>query len=373
MTLGCSTNIAYITDRGGKVVLGLLEPTSLVRWGRIRDGISAATVTVASPSVACCAVLSKMRCGRHEMVIYRDGKRVWEGPLTRVSYHGTFVQVDAEDVMHYAFRTICHAGYNNNYPNTTPVTERMRTIMLAEMARKEALDPPIDVLPYLQIDTDVETAHTSRITLPYQTTVWEDVDALAAKSGLDYSVIGRRIFANGTHDIIGRTPVATEADFLGDVVVTEYGVDLVTYSAVTDGLGHWGAVGAIHPYYGEWEILNTAFQETENVSATVTPTTAALRSQARRNSAGRLPPPLVVRVPDSSTVHPETSVFTMENLVPGIRVPLMATATCRTIRQEQKLDSMRVEETDSGETIAVTLSPAPGALPEDWVESGSDG
>ena len=378
MALGREEHTVFITDRGGKNVVGQVPKFNLVRWNRVRDDISDATVAVPADDPKCCELLSEVRSGRHEMVIYRGDKRVWEGPITRPSYSRTQNILVARDVMHYPYRAICKRQYSNAYPNIGPVTERAKTILTTELARFEALSPPIDVLPYLDVRTNHNTARTSRKTLPYQVTAWEDVDALAAKSGLDYTVIGRRIVMNDTHDVIGRTQTMTDADFQGDIIVTEYGMELSTFAAVTDGFGHYGHVGGKDDYYGIWEILATAYEETpvELVGSLTPAQIRALRAelidQADRNRRGRYPAPLVVRVPDNSPLNPDTTALTIDDLVPGIRIPLRTDITCRTITQEQKLDSVRCEATDSGETFTVTISPAPGVIP-DSLETGADG
>lgn len=364
-----------VSDRGGMAVFGAIERPSLVRWDRQRDAISEATIRVNHPTPKCLEVLERLRSGRHEIIVHRGDKREWEGPIVRIGYASSYVEVVARDVMHYAYRTIARQGYNNGYPKVAAVTDRMALMMTNEMARKEALDPAINVLPYLDIRTHSGTARTSRVTKAYQTTVWEDIDAMAARSGLDYAVIGRRIFANDVHDIIGRTQTMTQADFQGEIIVTEYGMELATYSAVTDGEGRWGAIGGVDDYYGEWELLNTAYQEeeTDGQSAAVQEIpTSELRTQADRNVAGRYPAPVLVRVPDSSLLNPSTTALRFSDLIPGIRIPLRATLTARTVAQEQKLDFVRVEETEAGETVRVTLSPAPGTQPEAWESSGSD-
>jgi len=367
----CEIHHVVITDRGGRRAIAELDSVSAVRWSRIRDDMSKGLVRISTGGAKCCDILGDLRTGRHEMVIYRGDDRVWEGPITRLAYRPGEVEIDARDVMFYPYRTIARAAYNNAHPNVTTVTERMRTMLTNELSRKERLDPPINVLPYLDIRTDSQTARTARNTKPYQMTVWEDIDSMAARAGLDYTVIGRRILGWDVHHSIGQTATLTEQDFLDEVIVTEYGMELATYSAVTDSEGNWGAVGigqpgseSIDPYYGEWELLNTSYAE--DVSDTSTPTTkpstAELRSQAARNLAGRHPAPVVVRVPDNASLDPRSTALSISDLCPGVWVPLRSTATCRPVTQMQKLDRLAVEENSQGETISVSLSTAPGPL-----------
>jgi hypothetical protein len=85
-----------------------------------------------------------------------------------------------------------------------------------------------------------------------------------------------------------------------------------------------------------------------------------MSSQARRNISNRWPTPIVVRVPDNSTLNPETNV-TFDQLVPGVWIPLRAVSTLRTVTQWQKLDSVSVDYAGGVEQVKVVMSPAPNS------------
>jgi hypothetical protein len=193
--------------------------------------------------------------------------------------------------------------------------------------------------------------------------VYEEIDDLASRSGLDYTVVGRSIILFDRHVEFSRTPAVSENDFIGGIIVASYGMEGATYAAVTDGQGTWGEVGGVDPYYGEWEILDTAYLEQagnpyEAPTVPTPPTVGEMASQAQRNLNGRNPVPVIVRVPDGSQLNPN-GVLRMEHLVPGIRVPLVATLTARTFSQMQKLDNVKVQESaENAETITITMSPA---------------
>lgn len=377
--IGCENHTVVVTDRGGVDVLFQLDKVNLVRWERVRDDISEAVIRVNNPGPSCCRDLADIRTGRHELVIYRGKDRVWEGPISRITDAPDYVEIAARDVMYYAARTIMRQAYSNAHPNTDFVTERARKVMLAEMARKEALSPPINVLPHLDVRTTPTTARTARSTKEYQMYVFDDLDTMAARSGMDYTVVSRRIVLWDVHESIGQTRPMTDSDFIGPVIVTEYGAELCTYSAVTNGEGVWGASGvgpvgnpSVGPYYGEWELLHTSFEEGEAPSTDTTPpSTEELRMQASRNLASRFPTPTVVRIPDSTVLNPQTTAITFDELIPGMWIPLTASGSCRKVSQMQKLDKVRVEESGTGERIMLTLSPAPGSVPS-TITQGSD-
>jgi hypothetical protein len=370
MALSCELHTAYIYDRGGRRQIGLLEPMIRIKWNRTRDDVSAATLYVSSPGIECSKMLGITESGRHEVVIFRGDKRVWEGPVVRISYMGQHVEIEAHDVMQYAARTIMHNEYDNRYPNNGKVLDRIKRIMTAELARKEACDPAYNILPHVRYiystDPTVKDANTAAHTEPYEYTVFQHIDNYAARGGLDYTVLGRSIMFFDVHQKIGQTAMVTADDFLGDPVITQYGMELGTRVAMTNGKGVWGAAGGIDPFYGEWELLHQAYDESAGPTDPADePTKAELESQARRAWQQSKLPPLVARIPDNTALNPN-GVLTIDDLVPGTWIPLSVEVPGRTVQQMQKLDKMSVEETaQGGEVIKVVLSPA---YTEEFVE-----
>jgi len=362
--LGCKNHRAFIYDRGGLRKIGDLGKLSLTRWERRRDDVSQATVRIPVPSAECLSAVGLAEAGRAELVIFRGADRVWEGPLTHITTEGSTIELQGRDVMHYVNRTIMRAEYDNRYPHNGKALDRVKRIMDAEMARKEALNPPANVLPYVQYvyatAPGVTDAGTASHTLPYESTVFNHIDSLAARGGLDYTVVGRKIIFFDVHQPLGQTAQVTAADFIGDPIITQYGMELATAVTFTDGKGHWGTYGGDDPYYGEWETLYQAYDENaDSTDPEDVPSVAELQSQARRTWAQGRRPPLVVRVPDNTSLNPAGSLA-ISDLVPGVWIPLSATLPGRSVSQMQKLDNMQVEETAAGgENIKVTLSPAP--------------
>lgn len=364
MALHCEKHTAFLYDRGGMRRLGSLGNIDRVKWERIRDDISSGSVRIATRGPDCDRTLGLATAGRSELVVYRGGIRVWEGPVTHIAYQGTSVEITARDVTHYIYRTMMTKEYNNRYPNIGRATDRVHRIIMDELVRMEAQSPPINVRQHVVLHSTVDDAKTSARTLPYQMTVFEHMDTLAARGGIDYTVIGRALHIWDTHEALGRTGIVTETDFLDNVVITEYGMELATVSAVTDGKGRVGIAGAADPFFGLVEVLDTAYDESsgedwdEGAEQPEPPSVAEMRSQAQRILAGRNPVPVVVRVPDNASLNPN-GILTIEDLVPGVFIPLQADLPGRSLSQMQKLDRMTVEETKDGETISVVMSPAP--------------
>lgn len=361
MPLDCVQNHrVYIYDRGGVTRIGELKNLNRVKWGRVRDDISEAEVDISGAYCAGNAVtLDMLEPGRHEFVVFRGDERAWEGPITRALYTRTGISFFAKDVLHYAYRTAMQGAYSSAYPNVEFATSRAKRILIAELGRAwETLTPPINVLPYLVEHHTSTDAQTSRVTVPMQSTVFEHIDDIAAKGGMDYTTVGRAIHLWDTDKPLGYAPRVTDGDFLGDIYVTAYGMELGTRAIATDGQGHWGEAGGIDPYYGAWERLATAYDEETDDGPP--PTEAVLRSQAQRNLSGRNPTPIQVRIPDGSSLNPK-GVLGVEHLVPGTYIPMTSSLTARKISQMQKLNKVDFTESAEGEQITVTMFPASAA------------
>lgn len=348
----------FIYDRGGRRRVAEIEKPSQVAWSRLRDEVSEGSVTLdASQAVRQRAQLEQVEPMRHELVIFRGDERVWEGPLTLLQSVGDQVTFGAKDVLHYANRRAMHARYSNAFPNVDSVVRRAAKILRAEMALRETENPPINVLPHLRTWEFPTDARTSRVTEAYEMYVYEHLDELAAKGGLDYTVLGRSILLWDTSRPIGQTRAVTQADFLGPLRISIYGMEFASWSISTDGEGNAGIAGNADPYYGNVELLATAYDEETADKDEAPPTVAELRSQAVRNLAGRNPVPVHVGVPENSRLNPN-GVLAIGDLVPGVHIPLTVASPIRTLSQMQKLNNVKVTETSSGEEITVSMGPA---------------
>lgn len=367
--LGCGINKAYIYDRGGKNERGKLTQTTLIRWERKRDDISSATIRVEGWNADCGALLANTRSWINELVIFREGpqglERVWEGPITRIKYHPDYVEIEARDVMAYVYRRILRLGFNDAYPRLKSIVTRAK-----ELIQNALIYDDPNVLQYLSPRETGDDANSSRVVKAWSNTVWGVVDDMAAKNGLDYTTVGRRILLWDTHNEIGRLPEMKDGDFNESPVVTEYGMQLANLYGVTNntdiyGFAMRGFDGDDPLYYGFIEMLSSSYAESETGSSETLVGEARqdaidkLSDQAERNINNRWPTPVVVAIPDNSTLQPELNVG-INQLIPGVWIPLRANTTLRPVVQVQKLDYMRSESTGGAdEKISVIMSPRP--------------
>lgn len=372
--LGCGDNKVYVYQRGGQHYVGEITPIASLRWERRRDDIGGITVETNGFSPDCGALLKSIHCWTHELVVIRDGERVIEGPITRITDTPTGFHIEAGDVMRYVYRRVMRQGYNDSYRvlnnvqyGSVSVVQRARQIIMNALAP----DDP-NVLPYLTSFDFPDDARESRAVPDMAKTAWEEVDSLAATAGLDYSVVGRRIILNDTHRPIGRLAELRTQHFNNPPVVSEYGMLYANVFGVTNNNGIYGIAdrreGNGYGSTGLVEMLASAYGEEQGGGSVETMDSEAqgelervLTLQAERSISSRYPIPLVVRVPDNSTLMPDTPVK-INHLVPGVWIPLRADGSVRKVAQWQKLDAVTVtQDPRSGEKVAVTMSPAPNA------------
>lgn len=386
--IGCGINRVYVYDRGGKVLRGEITDIRQLQWNRKRDDISEATLTLSGWGSDCGALLARTRCWINEIVIFRDGVRVWEGPITLMEFATDTISIQAKDVMAYPYRRIMRQGYNDSYQLVQGVQQGLHTVVeraMSIMLNCLVYDDP-NVIPYLTPIYTPDDTRQSRVREDFSITAWGEIDDLAAKAGLDYTTVGRRVIFWDTHVPVGKLPEMRDGDFSASPIVTEYGMQTANVFAVTNNSGVYGLATRLNTdgtpnYYGFLEQISSAYGESTGAVTDDVLTPAALaelvetlNSQAERNIGGRYPTPLVVRVPDNSTLNPLLNL-SINQLVPGVWIPLRATDTLRKVTQIQKLDFMQVNQDASGEKISVTMSPAPGAMddPDSGGDDGGDG
>lgn len=379
-TPGCvQGHTAFIFDRGGQKRISPLLDISSIRWERGRDEMTEATVRLEADSCARQAeLIQSLRTHRHELVIYRGSQRVWEGPLYRIGSYATHVEIVAKDVLAYIFATPLSRVWDNTAAGdgVMPMTQRFENIINYELTTNrtqyvynagtdtwdpvpvvawENIDPPINVLPFLDVHHFPNEAETAAKTLPYEMTIGEHLLSAARVSGIDFTAVGRRIVLWDVSRHLGRLPQMTDANFYSNVIVTEYGSDHQQSAYVVGQEGVYGQAINLDnlDYYGPWTNVYTAYnEEGDNL-----PSQAELNSQAQRNLTGRSPAPIEVRIPDNSSIILSDEI-TIDLLVPGVQVPLLATLNARQISQMQKIDHLVVTEDAEREEIKVTLTPA---------------
>lgn len=376
-TLGCGTHRVFVYRRGGKERVGEIRNLSYVDWHRVRDDVSTARVKVSGWDIDCGNLLAMLQPWAYELVIIRDNgysqDRVWEGPITLLTYERNEVVINAKDVMYYAYRRIIRQKMSDaGRGNGATVVSRASRILQNVFAP----DDP-NILSYLHPITSANDAMQYRSTPAFSRTAFEEVDDMASNAGLDYTTVGRSILLWSTRNRVGTLPEFRDADLGAPPVVSVYGASMANVYSVSDGNGIWGVATAqgsgvetpdgvtvigTDPIYGLVEMLSSSWaSDSDPASGTYTQEGVeklreSFAEYSERSIADRYPPPVVVRVPDNTTLSPD-AVISIQHLVPGVAIPLRSDGTLRSVSALQKLDSVKVVEESGKEKISISMSP----------------
>jgi hypothetical protein len=373
MADSCVTgHTAFVYDRGGMTRLGEIKDMASIQWYRDRDAVSQADIVIAGDNCEHQSdFLTSIEPKRHELVIFRGKERVWEGPIWRVGWEPDRITINAHDVLEYLYWTPLTRVWDNRGALATEATTRQEEIIAYQLTTNwsipqddptpdipvlawENVDPPANVLPFLTVHHWPNEARTAAYTEAFEMGVGEHLQYTARHGGIDFVAVGRAIHIWDTSRPLGRTRMLTDADFLAGAIVTAYGADHAVFGMVRADNGLVGYAWSDDTYYGPWAKIFSVYDQ----EATQEPTQPELNSQAWRNISGRNPVPVEVRIPDNTGIRLD-STLTINDLIPGVQMPLLATLNARKISQDQKLDKVTVRETGSeGETIQVTLTPA---------------
>jgi hypothetical protein len=359
----------HVYDRGGKRRLHTLKDLQQVQYGRVMDGKSTAEITITGQ--ACdeqSDVLNAISPRRHEIVIFRGDDRVWEGPIVNTASTSARFVIKANDVLEYIDFTALSKAWPTR--DDYKMVDRIREMFEYELKtpytvttgagtvtvpRWETVDPPANVSPYLLIAQNGTTITTSE-TLAFEMTLGEHLGNLGRSVGVNFTTVGRSIVVwDGS---LSKTRTMTEADVNGDFEVIRDGGGFFNVSHVIAQsqeedeppvLGH--ATNELS-FYGPWETIVTVEDEasaSEDSDASA-PTSAALNTQARRALSGKYPVPIILAVGDDGSLTLSDSL-TINDLVAGINVPVLAQRNVTPVAQMQRLSQLTVTETSMGETI----------------------
>ena len=363
-----------IMDRGGARKIMQLNKVAEVKWSRVLSNFSRGQAVILGEECRRDSRrLAMIEPRRHELVIFRDEQRVWEGPITEVEYKRDRVTVKAADALEYLAKTALSKYWPNAEDGGTDnMLERVRQIIEWELStpytvpvggvpstfqRWEQLTPPVNLLPFLEVRPSA-TLKTSASSLPFDMSVAEHMISLS-KLGLSFTVIGRKIFVWDSVQQIGLTRTLSAADLQGDptLFATSSGFTAVQHVVGQPEQGqapseviNVGTAGAVDPYYGAWTDIETNAGEDDPDADQE----AALASQAARLYVERKVLPLEIGLPSGSTLRLD-DYLTIDHLVPGTDVPVSLTMHGREVSRMQRFSQIEVSETAEGETISATI------------------
>lgn len=336
--LGCDPEYEVtITYRGGtRVLVGF--KAERIQWGRAQDDWSEARVDLPAN---CCGKLEQVRSWAHEMHISRNGNEVWCGPIWLPSFCRSGNVLIARDMLFWLTARVIHQNH---------VSAAQGAVSIARDLIEDGFGPDDpNVLPYL--DTEGVGVISDREYLANSKYVMEVLKDLA-KGSIDFTAIGRRIIVRPQGTSLGKTTMLTCKAFQGDVCGTDNGATSATRAVVTGDTetGIVGAAGGVDPFFGLVEKL---------VADTTIKSNTTAADQAQGIVAAGNPPPLIIQPPDNASLAPDAPVC-IEQLVPGVQIPVFLDCTCRQVNQLMRLTKLNVTwqaTSELGEQVRPILQP----------------
>jgi len=363
MSLGCGEHQAFIVARGGTEILGQLDTLIVVQWNRKRDAISDAFVTIGSHGT-CCDWLGEVRVAMHELHLYRDGVKVWEGPVTRIEFTEDEVNIFAEDILWVPKMNVLSVAYSNAHPNVGAAGARMLWLLKEQTFAKYG--DPWNMVPRLHRVTGSDEPMTAKAVKAYSCTTFEDFDKFAEDSGMDYTVVGRDVYFWDTH-LRWRSLSPLYEDYLQEEpAVVEYGNQFATRVIVTNGNGVAAIATAEPEKIAKWGYVDQVVSTWNDADGASEPTAEDLlawQERAEHMLDETSEPPNRVRVSENTGLTQE-SPYSINDLIPGSWVTVSVTRLCRNLEEWHKLDSVQVREENGKETVQISTITAPSKMVE---------
>jgi len=343
----------FVTDRGGRRRIGAFPKVADLTWERVRDDISGAVVNLIDVKGDVLDLIREMRTVRHELEIVRNGRTVWEGPITLIEADEQQVRISAKDVLWYASRTRLEQAIDHAYPNIGNSIDVVEEVLLQCYG---APDPyGYNCGDYLTPITGPDDPQTATSVPAYTQTVWEILDKFGEDGGVDYTVVGRRIIWWDVQYRAATMRPLTDKDFLGRLTTVEYGSELCVRGTVVNSEGVMRDAVAAQEWIDYYGMIDKV-QASQDSDGDGQADTVVITSAERMVSQG-IPAPVRVRVPDNVPLSLDTDL-TFDDLIPGTWAQITAANTARPMSAWHKLD--RVSVTFDGGVERVMVSFIPG-------------
>lgn len=350
MMLGSGNYGVTVSEWSGRIIWQSTDTkTNKVDFSREYSETSQASLTAVMPR----DVADLLEPWIYRLSIYRNDVLVWHGVIVKVRATGLVVEIEAADgsVMFSRRRIPSNRTWRQH-----DATQAMKTMVEDGLG---FLDPTKLV--------DNLVAYESRIWVTSHYVAGEALVADAVddfvEQGLGWTVTAGRLLI-GPVGARRSTAQITDRDFDGEVSIIKDGSEMVT-DALVIGKG----VNAIY----------TAGITPYGMLQSIEKDDGAVREYECEQAAKRIVDdfkvaPRRIEVSGASRLLP-TAPVTLEELIPGVRVPVASTQTGFTIGSTMQLTKLEVDVSDSGEVIKITLEETsvvdePAELPDpaelDW-------
>jgi hypothetical protein len=327
-----------LVTRGGGQVITEINPDS-GSFNRRLDTTTAAalTATVSGDDLrSCCDEFTEAYAWATELLIIRDGRDQWAGPVTNLVFGYGTVEVEASDLTAWWDRRVL--------PNECHLDQDLSDIFLDYHNDAMAPDPSPNI-----VISATRTGITGR-----RQVLAEDYDYASdhilelTRTGLDFTAFGRTVIVGGEEVPTDPIVTLTDEDWITPPTVQERGNEQATEVVVRGNSerGKFRATASDQDYIDFYGLVVRVFNEGEIRDQTSLQVAADTRLDLLKD-------PLFIVPPQNAGLR-TTAPITLSELVPGARVRVDTSATCRKLVRDFRLEEVKV---DFNGTVSISLQP----------------
>lgn len=321
--VGDDIQVLLLTRGGGKVIAEL-NPTS-GSFTRDVDATSTLEMTGVTSGLlgeSCCDNWNEVYPWNTEIIVYRDGRDAWCGPVTGVQFEYGSVKVTAADLTAWWDRRVLPADLNFVNVDIATIFE---TVANAAMST--------DPVANFNIATTLTGVLGTRSYMQSDYKYANDLLNELAKTGIDYSAYGRTILCGGEQVPADPYVVLTDEFWVQPPTVSARGNDQATQVIVL-GKGVTGVATASTAYTDFYGLLVRTFSENEIEDAASAQSAANTRLALMQDQ-------LYIEAGTGGGLK-STAPITLPELIPGIRIRVDSSASCRQVVADFRLKSVKV-------------------------------
>lgn len=324
-----------LVSRGATQVIAELNPIS-GSFDRNLDTTSNLQITGVTTGLlgeSCCDGWDEVYPWATEIIVYRDGRDAWSGPVTNVEFGYGTVSVTASDLTAWWDRRLV--------TDLTFTGQDLSDIFVA--LHDVAMSPdPIDNFTVSATPTGITGDRVYKAS-DYKY-VGDAIDELS-KTGVDWTAYGRTILVGG-EEVPAQPYVTLTDDFwTAPPQVVARGNEQAT-RVVVKGKGVQGVAVSGPEYVNFYGVLTRVFDENDIQDY-------PSAQQAAETRLALLEDQLYVETPANASLKP-TAPITVEELIPGIRVRVDTQASCRQVVADFRLKEVKV---DLNGQVSISLQP----------------
>lgn len=339
--LGCGSWDAVITRRGGGNIVMDVPFYDLSMSYSLNNSSSFRLGTSEDIGADCCEIWDGTLSWRDELALYRDGRLVVTGPLTRRALRDGQLTLEARDLSfwydkRWVERSVTLVG------NPVRIFEELHDIAMEvdDSPNISVLTQATDDEPVVREFSGVQKQRAS-----------DGMRELSSSTLLDYVTVGRTVYAGNLDGIFGTTHLLVHTEGVISIDVDENAEKLATDLAVI------GAIGGRdqHPAEGRAKRSGEYFGVLQE---TVTDLRVRNNQEADAASVRRLeamyPFPSMYQVTFAAEAQPEFG-----QLVPGVVLDMKVArgSGCIEVNDEMVLTGLNVSVRGADETITGTIGP----------------